>query len=389
MVLNMAIKEIFCQDRAISILEQGYSSGRMAHAYIFAGMEGVGKFKTAFEWAKLLLCKEPIIKKDFADSCGKCQSCIEMDALSHPDFEHIYKELRQWTEEGANKAPPTEMPIDVIREFLIDKVAIRPSFSERKVFVVSEGEKLNRESQNALLKVLEEPPGYCTIILLCTQPESLLPTIRSRCQMIRFGPVSEEKIIERLERDGLNKKQAQYFARLCGGSLGLACIWAKLKEEEDEEAEKEEFELYKSAQKLAGELADCKYADSLFLADKFLRESKALGKIWEKITPNVSRTDINRRAHKTYITIIISVLSDCIRLKESNDKKIVNFEQEAKIKKMAEKFTTEQLCGRITAAYEALERVDASVNEKLLYHPLLLKVLSFDTIEVSKSQMVD
>ena len=374
----MAIKDIFCQDKAIAVLEQGYISKRSAHAYIFAGMEGVGKFKTAFEWGKLLLCKEPVIKKGFADSCGKCQSCIEMDAGSQPDFVHIYKELREWTEKGAGKPPPTEMPIDVIREFLINKVSIRPSFSERKVFVISEGEKLNNESQNALLKVLEEPPSYCTIIILCTQPETLLATIRSRCQMVRFAPVAEEKIIEFLGDSGLDKKKAQYFARLSGGSLGLACRWAEL--------EQNEANLYQTAKELTGELARCKYADSLMLADKFLKESKALGQIWIKIAGEVSKTDINRKAHKTFIAIIISVLSDCLKIKESGRKNIVSFEQEENIKKMAEKFTTEQLCLSVRAAYETLQMLDSSVNEKLMYHTLLLKMHSYDIIKSSESQ---
>lgn len=377
----MAIKDIFCQDKAIGILEQGFISKRSAHAYIFAGKEGVGKFKTAFEWAKLLLCKNPVIKKKFADSCGKCPSCIAVDAGSHPDFVNIYKELREWTEDGKDKAAPLEMPIDVIREFLISKVSIRPNLGERKVFIISEGEKLNKESQNALLKVLEEPPGYCTIILLCTQPETLFPTIRSRCQIVRFGPIAEEKIIERLERDGLDSKRSQYFARLSGGSLGLSCIWAAL--------ERKEANLYQTAKELTAEFMNCQYADSLMLADKFLKESKALGQIWMKIASQTSKTDINRKAHKTFIAIIISLLSDCLAIKESAGKKIVNFENEEKIRKMSEKFTTEQLCLSTEEAYETLIRLDSNINEKLVYHTLLLKVLNSDIIGVLQSRMID
>ena len=377
----MAIKDIFCQDKAIGVLEQGFISNRSAHAYIFAGMDGVGKFKTAFEWGKLLLCKKPIIKKNFADCCGKCPSCISFEGGAHSDFAHIYKELLEWTKEGKDKTTPVKMPIDVIREFLINKVSIRPSLGERKVFVISEGEKLNKESQNALLKVLEEPPGYCTIILLCTQPENLLPTIRSRCQIVRFGPVAEEKIIEFLNKDGLDDNKAKYFARLSAGSLGSACRWAEL--------ERNDAKLYQTSKELTGELAICRYADSLMLADKFLKESKALGQLWSKIAADVSKTDVNRKAHKTYVAIIISVLSDCIRLKESAGKKIVNFELEEKIEKMSQKFTTEQLCLGIRAAYEALERIDSSVNEKLIYHPLLLNVLSTDTIDFLQRQLSD
>ncbi|GAF75732.1 unnamed protein product, partial [marine sediment metagenome] len=176
----MPLKEIFCQDKALSILQRAYAADKVPHAYIFAGIEGVGKFKTASEWAKLLLCKNPVIEKTdsirFADSCCLCESCRTFEAGSHPDFIHIYKELIQFTKEGKDKKTPVDLPKDVVKEFLIEKVSIRPTTSERKVFVVSEAEKLNAASQNALLKVLEEPPRYCCIILLCTRLEKLLPT---------------------------------------------------------------------------------------------------------------------------------------------------------------------------------------------------------------------
>ena len=154
---------------------------RPAHAYIFAGLEGVGKYKTAREWAKLLLCRSPQTKQGpagtFADSCGSCESCTLLEADSHPDYAHVYKELLEYTKDGKGKKTPIDLPIDVIREFLIEQVAIRPTpLVQGRVFVLSEAEKLNANSQNALLKVLEEPPPHCTIILLCTRLEQLLPT---------------------------------------------------------------------------------------------------------------------------------------------------------------------------------------------------------------------
>ena len=106
----MSLKEIFCQDKAISILQRAFAADKMPHAYIFAGPEGVGKFKTAYEWAKLLLCKNKVVAREsrivnqtpntkprttnFADSCGECDSCLSFETGSHPDFNPIYKELR-------------------------------------------------------------------------------------------------------------------------------------------------------------------------------------------------------------------------------------------------------------------------------------------------------
>ena len=114
----MSFNEIFCQDRAIDILQRAFSAGRWAHAYIFAGSEGVGKFKTAREWAKLLGCTEPVTGDSLAESCGSCDSCRLFEADSSPDFHHIYKELLEFTEGNADKKTPRDLSIDVIRELL-------------------------------------------------------------------------------------------------------------------------------------------------------------------------------------------------------------------------------------------------------------------------------
>ena len=267
----MSIKEIFCQDKTIDILERAFVTGKWAHAYIFAGIEGVGKFKTASEWAKLLLCQKPAIKKDFADSCGLCRSCELFEVGSHPDFNHIYKELREFTEDGKGKPPPLDLPIDVIREFLVDKVSRKPTLSERKVFVISEAERLNNSSQNCLLKVLEEPPAYCSIILLCTRLEKLLPTTKSRSQILRFGTIDEEKIIEKLQETGIAEKQSRYFARLAQGSLGRAYQWAQLEEAG--------AELYETKKELISYLADYEIDDALIIAEKCLSKIKKIATV--------------------------------------------------------------------------------------------------------------
>ncbi len=195
----MSLKQVFCQDKAISILQRAYTAGKVPHAYIFSGQEGVGKFTTAREFAKLLLCKNPVKENDFSDSCGLCESCRLIGGDSHPDFHHVYKELLQYTKDNQDKKTPVEFAIDVVREFILDKVSSRPGLSSMRVFILSEAEKLNNESQNCLLKVLEEPPEYCCIILVCTRLDKMLSTIKSRCQTVRFGPVDEDKIIGKLK----------------------------------------------------------------------------------------------------------------------------------------------------------------------------------------------
>jgi len=370
----MSFEEIFCQDKAIDILQRAFASDRWAHAYIFAGAEGIGKFKTAREWARLLLCESPAVKGKIADSCGSCRSCRLFEAGSNPDFAHIYKELREFTENGKGKPPPVDLPIDVIREFLIAKVSRKPTLSQRKVFVVSEAERLNKSSQNSLLKVLEEPPEYCCIVLLCTRLEKLLPTTKSRCQTIRFGPIDESRIIEKLKDKGLEEEPARYFARLAQGSVGEACQWAEL--------ELADANLYEAKKELIDSLASYELAEALDLARELLAESKKIAAEWIKIDKATSKTDINRRAMKIIVRIVISALHDAMNLNMTRAKEVVNFDQKEKIEKLACRFDAELAAEKISDCYRILRWIESSVNEKLIFEQLLLSLADSDTIRV-------
>ena len=368
----MSLKEIFCQDKAIGILQRGFAADKMPHAYIFAGQEGVGKFKTACGWAKLLLCEKPAVQDNFADSCSCCASCTHLQNGSHPDFHHVYKELLQYTRDGKDKKTPVKFPIDVVREFLIEKVPIKPALSQRKVFVLTEAEKLNIESQNCLLKVLEEPPQYCTIILICTRMEKLLPTTKSRCRVIRFLPVDQNKIVEKLEQDGLDTKKAEYFARLACGSLGQACKWAQL--------ELADAHLYKAKKELINSLSKFEYTDALQLAQSLLEQSKGLAAVWAELDKDTSKADINRRAAKTIIQIIISALHDAMKINLA-DSQIINFDQKEFIKKLTRRLDPETCAEKINDAYKTIRWIEAAVNEKLVFDHLLLNLAPSDIIK--------
>ena len=370
----MSIKEIFCQDKAIGILQRAYAVDKLSHAYIFAGTDGVGKFKTAVELARLLLCKNPVTENNFTDSCGQCDCCKLIEAGAHPDFNLVYKELIQFTEKGKGKKTPVDLPIDVIRQFLIEKISHRPTLSAKKIFIVKEAERLNASSQNALLKSLEEPPEYCHIILLCTHPERLLPTTRSRCQTICFSTIDQERIVEKLKEIGIETNQAKYFARLANGSLGLACQWAELS--------LADTNLYEIKKKLIDSIVSYKLADSVELAQQLLGESKKIAASWANIDEQTSKTDINRRAHKTLIQIIISALHDAMKLNIIGSENIINFDQKEQIEKLAHRFDAEQAAEKIADACETIRWVDASVNEKLIFEHLLLNLAVSDIMRV-------
>jgi DNA polymerase-3 subunit delta' len=369
----MSLKEVFCQNKAIGILQRAFSSGRMPHAYILGGAEGVGKFKTAREWAKMLLCSDAVTDDGFADSCGVCESCRMFEAGSHPDFNHVYKELFEFTKDGKGKTTPVDLRKAVIQEFLIDKVSARPTLSGRKVFVVSEAEKLNAASQNSLLKVLEEPPEYCSIFLLCTRLEKLLPTTRSRCQPIRFGPIAEDTIVVKLKELGMQEDQGRYWARLAQGSLGQACQWAQL--------ELAGAKIYETKRKLLERLSSYEYRDALDFAEQLLAEGKKIAAVWAELERTTSKSDINRRAQKTIVQIAVSALRDAMKSNLGQAERIINFDQKEQIRRLAGRFGLDRAADGIGECYRTLRQIDSAVNEKLIFEQLLLKLLSSDTMK--------
>ncbi|MHC4740301.1 MAG: DNA polymerase III subunit [Planctomycetota bacterium] len=373
----MSFKNIFCQDKGISLLQRAFAAERVPHAFIFAGVEGVGKFKVAIEWAKLLLCADPVIEKnrpESVDSCGLCESCRAFDSGAHPDFSHIYKELLEFTKDNKDKKTPTELSIHVIREFLVDKVAARPSLSKRKVFVVSEAEKLNNSSQNSLLKILEEPPGDCCIILLCTRLEKLLQTTRSRCRIVRFGPIDEGIIVEKLPAMGIDKKRSLYFARLSQGSLGLARRWAEL--------EAADGGIFETKKQVVASITELKYTEIPELAADLVARSKAISEAWAQADKKASKKDIGRAASKSVVRMVISAIYDAMNHTVRPENEIINLDQKQNIDKLARKFGPNELAQRIVDCFEILRYIEAGVNEKLVFEQLLFNLASSDRMAV-------
>ena len=369
----MSLKDIFCQDRGVSLLQRAFGAGRVPHAYIFAGLEGVGKFKTASEWGRLLLCKNPIVGADVVDSvdsCGTCDSCRAVEGNSHPDFNVVYKELVEFVREPKGRKTPVDMPIDVIREFLLEKVSTRPTLSERKVFIVSEAEKLSNSSQNCLLKVLEEPPGYCCIILLCTRLERLLATTRSRCQIVRFGPIDEDIILNKLLEAGIGRDEGLYFARLSQGSLGLACRWGEL--------ESAQAGLYAIKRDVVDSVVGLEYAEIPELAASFVDKSKAIATAWGEVEKGTSKKDIGRMAAKSVVRMVISVLYDAMKLDAKAENGTINFDQKKRIEELAGRSAAEELAGRVCDCYEILRWIESGVNEKLVFEQLLFNLAGSD-----------
>ncbi len=208
------------QTPAIAWLQRAYAADHLPHGHIFAGPVGVGKATTAAALGALLLCDHP--KSN--DACDNCDSCRVLAVGNHPDYRVITKELiRQYDRSGTSKA--VEFSIHVIRPELVDRAGRKSVLGRGKVFVIEQAELLTAEAQNAMLKTLEEPAERTVIILLTDQPGLLLPTIRSRCQLVRFSPLPQEMVKSELEKRKIDKRTAASAAKLSQGSLGIALKW--------------------------------------------------------------------------------------------------------------------------------------------------------------------
>jgi len=220
-------RDIRHQDRAVAMLQRSLRRGRLAHALLLAGPEGVGKELAARALAARLLCHQP--PDDEPEPCGACESCRLLASGNHPDFHLIHRGLhRQHPDRTIRESKGLSLVVDVVRHFLIEPAQTSPSLGRRRVFVVRDAERLNEAAQNALLKTLEEPPPSVTLVLVTASAGRLLPTIRSRCQLISFDPLPTAFIADELSRQlDVPPEDARALAELSGGRLGVALRWCR------------------------------------------------------------------------------------------------------------------------------------------------------------------
>lgn len=193
-------------------LENSIQNNKISHSYLFIGTKGVGKILFAREFAKGILCMS-----DQNKPCRQCQACISFTDNNHPDY------YEMGLEEGENS-----IKIDAIRQ-MQRKIQEKPIVSTKKVYVIDCSESMTKEAQNCLLKTLEEPPVFVTIILITNDENKILSTIQSRCVKMHFQNLSQEEMKQYIQNN-LEEDFTESMLVACQGSIGKAQQILKNKE---------------------------------------------------------------------------------------------------------------------------------------------------------------
>jgi DNA polymerase-3 subunit delta' len=252
------LSSLRAQETALRTIDWALESGRVHHAYLFVGPDGVGKEVAAFGLAQALVCEkrsaapeaatvglfgaEPAPATRTIRACGVCSACVralprdDTRRPVHPDIVVIERGLYPPQALGRRTPETQDISIDQIRTLVLARAAFAPHEGRAKVFVVRRAEELSVSAGNALLKTLEEPGPRTHFILLSSQPEALLPTILSRTQRVRFAPLPDDVVTELLTVAGVAAERARDVARLAGGSVEAGLVLADPDESEARDA---------------------------------------------------------------------------------------------------------------------------------------------------------
>src|SRR5437016_5142699 len=219
----MRWEDVSGQERPVRLLRGALERGRVHHAYLLAGPEGVGKELLARTFAQAANCE---VDDVCARPCGSCQSGRGIERGNFPDVSFLMPQAELLARGLVSRADLEGGPSKEIRVDDVRALARRLSFAalrgRRKIAIVTPADAMNERAQNTLLKTLEEPPAGTTFLLVSANPDALLPTIRSRCARVQLAPVPEEALVARLLREGVPEGEARERAARAQGSFSRA-----------------------------------------------------------------------------------------------------------------------------------------------------------------------
>ena len=367
----MSLGDVLYQSHAQRMVQHAVSRDRVAHAYLFHGPDGVGKERFALALAELLLCPDAVdrsIDPTLIDSvgaarlrtgCGSCTDCLAVANGSHPDLHLVFRQLgREHPDPTVRKRKALEIGVDVLRHFVMERVVRTPIRGRVKVFIIREADRMTVQAQNALLKTLEEPPGSTVLMLLVTAMDKLLPTTRSRCQVVRFDALPTKfvrtKLVE-LEPD-LSAEQADWYACHGGGSIGSA-------------AQAVALDLHGLAGRMAASMANLTGGRSGFEAKSWIDESKSLGTVFRANDPEVTDTEAGRRGLKQVMRLAADWYRDALR--EVSGAETPEAGAERGTARSGGSLTATELIDSINRIARAEKELDLNANTQLCVETLL------------------
>ncbi|MFA4884874.1 MAG: DNA polymerase III subunit delta' [Desulfotomaculaceae bacterium] len=324
------LKKIAGHKQVVRMLTNAICHDRVAHAYLFAGPEGVGKETVALSFARALLCSRPVD----GDACGVCRTCRQMESGNHPDFYSA----------GPGGA---SIKIEQIRE-IQRRVPYRAYQGGRKLFLIRQAESMTAEAANCLLKTLEEPPEDTVFILITARPQLLLPTTISRCQQVFFKNIPLPELIEGLVvLHGMAKEGALLPAALSGGSMGKALAYTSGSFQEKRQT------VYRLLEAL-GESGPC---EALEMAEKV--------------------TESRENAYFT-LEILSCWYRDLMVYRETGEIGLLfNPDHAEIIKRESERFETTTLLEIIESIDSAKNKIETNINTRLVLEALFLRLGGF------------
>jgi DNA polymerase-3 subunit delta' len=337
----MPFRDLVDQAHAVMLLRTAVRSGRVSHAYLFAGPAGVGRIGAATAFAQLLNCERPSAE----DACGECRSCRRIAAGQHPDVRVVDVERELLLLDTPEERKKRVISIEQVRALRRD-VAFPPLEGRFKVYLLAAADQMQAEAANSLLKILEEPPPQVVIILIAETTVPMLPTVVSRCQLVRFslvpGPAIEQALIERL---GIDPGRARFIAALSGGQLGRAMMWAQ------------SAEALEWRDRVLDLLEHLETADPLERLDA----AEAFSKDRDRVA------DLLDAALFWYRDILVWQ-------ETGEEKHLINLDRMARIAALAGAMPGVTLSERITALEEAKEALRSNVHPRLLLEHLFLRM---------------
>jgi DNA polymerase-3 subunit delta' len=318
---------------AVDMLRQHAARGEVRHTYLFCGPPGLGRRTLALRLAQALNCTNPVAP---GEPCGQCRDCKQIEAMQHPDMNVI-----QAVDEDGDAKENGTLKVDQIRA-VQHSLSLKPYQAKYRVALFLRFQEANDNAANALLKTLEEAPAHAVLLLTADNPEQLLPTIVSRCEILRLRALPVKTIEADLLARGLDEERARLLSHISGGRPGYARRLV------------EDVTLLEKREERLDDLQTLLHAprvEKFSYADKLSKDKDAL-----------------RQA----ILIWLSYWRDVMLRTAKAEASLINIDRNMEIEFLAGRLDL-NIARRVVSSLEsALEKMDRNVNSKLLAEVLLM-----------------